>query len=122
MAVSGTTIDQDVCTSLDIKQFGLYDIWTGVDEEYIRPVTRYIRKFSLDNYKEVELTEEEKTEGFLTAEYITDGQNCGCNNIVLETHYRVHFTGTDPADEDEIKNNQFFISKVEVDIIYGQIL
>lgn len=85
-----------------------------------------MRRFNLNTYKEEPLDSLENWRDFLSAEFVqvqdssTGVTTCGCKNIVLEAHYRVMFTDTDP-DDGELKNNQFFIDRVDVDLVYGNI-
>ena len=60
LAVSpGSQLTEEACQSLSFTNFGYYDIWTGWGDNYVRPVTRNVRRFSLETHKEIPLTEEE---------------------------------------------------------------
>ena len=85
-------------------------------------------KFSADNYKKVAFSEAELAQdGSLKS--VFEASTCACSNYVLETHYKIYFTEKDPQQEgtsaetapQEQLANTFFIERIEVDVVYGDI-
>ena len=76
-------------------------------------------KFSLNNFKEIELSDVEKSvieddKEFFDSSFLDGGTGlCSCDNFVLEAHYVVEFENN-PA-----LANSFFIKNVFVDAVFG---
>ena len=109
--VNKKVLDSNLCQRLSFKNLSYFEIGSGDGITTVPPTLGNSLKFSLDTSKQVPLNGTD----FLNS---TFSGNCGCDNFVLETHYKVFFsnkTDTQPTDV----ANQFYITKVVVDIVYG---
>lgn len=73
------------------------------DGTLITPTLGTVMKFDLNSFKQIVVT------GVQTPTY--NSATCSCDNVVLETHYKVYFT--------EVSANNFIITSVVVDVVYG---
>lgn len=79
--VTKKAMSKDVCQSLSFDKLSGFTLQSG-NSTLIKPTPGHIKKFSLDTFKEVQLA----SNAFQETKSL--GQ-CGCDNFVMETHYRV---------------------------------
>ena len=103
-----SVVNANVCKSLSFSNVGYLTLQSGNGVDLVTPQVGTQLKFSTDTKKQIPI---QPSTDFLKA---TPSGTCGCDNYVTETHYRVFF---EPASAP----NQFTISKVLADVVYGSL-
>ena len=101
-------VNAAVCKSMGFSNVGYLTLQSGSGSEVVTPTVGTQLKFSSDTKKQIPI---DKTTEFLK---VVSSGNCGCDNYVLETHYKVFFAPSEIA-------NQFTITKVVADVVYGSL-
>ena len=83
--VNKKVLDSNLCQRLSFKNLSYFEIGSGDGITTVPPTLGNSLKFSLDTSKQVPLNGTD----FLNS---TFSGNCGCDNFVLETHYKVFFS------------------------------
>ena len=97
-----------MCKSLSFSNIGYLTLQSGNGTDMITPSVGTELKFSSDTKKQIPLT---ASGDFQKA---TPVGTCGCDNYLMEAHYKVFFEPATTA-------NQFTITKLVVDVVYGSL-
>ena len=133
LEIAQPAISAESCAALNFESFGNFEVDRGDGQQTVQATINKVIKFSADTYKKVDFTEAEQGQsGSLKS--IFEASSCACSNYVLETHYKIYFTEKDPqqnsaaatgTETDSVAQeqlaNSFFIERVEVDVVYGDL-
>ena len=128
LKIAQPAISAESCAAVNFESFGNFEVDRGDGKQTVKATINKVIKFSANSYKKVALSEAELAQdGSLRS--IFEASTCACSNYVLETHYKIYFTETDPqqdgtsaeTDPQEQLANNFFIERIEGDDVYGDI-
>ena len=87
-------MDAATCANFSYEKYIDIEIENGDGSTMVKPEIGTVMKFSLDTFKEETLSQPENPSSFETP--------CSCDNIVLETHYKIYFSEVEPVAEPEV--------------------
>lgn len=80
-------MNDKTCQSLSFASLGSLIVGAGDSSNIIVPTAGKQMKFSLTDFKEIEM---QNVSGFQATTF--DSSTCSCDNVVLEAHYKAYFT------------------------------